>query len=136
MATRRFGKEPYKAKKCLFHALRYIVFAIQILKHGNPSFLLSFRFSSSTILILLLLVIYYCCIYLIRSGRIIDYTQANHYLGEIMQFKPNNDSIKKEDEWTQLKKFFSPIFKVSTPFPLSLILYYNNNPLFFICFSS
>eukprot|EP01087_Luapelamoeba_hula_P014826 TRINITY_DN4398_c0_g1_i2.p1 TRINITY_DN4398_c0_g1~~TRINITY_DN4398_c0_g1_i2.p1 ORF type:complete len:570 (+),score=67.43 TRINITY_DN4398_c0_g1_i2:508-2217(+) len=34
MAQKRMEKEPYKAKKCIFHALRYLTFAIQVVTHG------------------------------------------------------------------------------------------------------
>lgn len=35
MAQKRMTLEPYKAKKCIFHAIRYIVFALQVVEHGK-----------------------------------------------------------------------------------------------------
>lgn len=69
MAQKRMQFEPYKAKKCIFHAIRYIIFALQVVEHG----------------------------------RIIDYSAANHYLKDILEYPSS--------EWEDLKAAFQkPIF--------------------------
>lgn len=65
MARKRMKGEPYKAKKCIFHGLRYLTFGIQLVNHG----------------------------------RIVDYSEANHYLKEIMDFP--------SDDWEDLSKVFA-----------------------------
>ena len=82
MARKRMKGEPYKAKKCIFHGLRYLTFGIQI----------------------------------IQQGRIADYSEANHYLKEVMDFPSDN--------WEDLSKVFAkqtfPLlrekFNASAPF--------------------
>lgn len=69
MAQKRMALEPYKAKKCIFHAIRYIVFALQVVEHG----------------------------------RIIDYSAANYYLKEILEYPSS--------KWEDLKAaFHKPVF--------------------------